>query len=207
MWICFCFLCLFVFWPGQADVINRGFSGYNTKWIRDILPQIFPESSSSSTSHPLLPVEFVTVLLGSNDCVTEGEPQHVSLGDFARNLLQIVNWIHEHASQRVILMSPPPVNSEKWGNRSCRRLQHYAAVVEEISRRTNCVFLDLYQEMASHEGGFNSLLSDGLHLNEEGNRVVFKALQRRIQEKYPHITELTMDQPDWKQLAGISPES
>lgn len=45
-----------------ADVYNRGFSGFNSRWIRQSLPKLFPVSSP-----PNRDVMLVVLLLGSND--------------------------------------------------------------------------------------------------------------------------------------------
>ena len=44
----------------QADVVLRGYSGYNTRWARLLLPKAFPTS-------PPVPAKLVTVFFGAND--------------------------------------------------------------------------------------------------------------------------------------------
>ncbi len=44
----------------QVDVINRGYSGYNTRWVKHIVPQVFPVSQK-------IPPELVTIFFGAND--------------------------------------------------------------------------------------------------------------------------------------------
>lgn len=44
----------------QVDVINRGYSGYNTRWAKYIAPVIFPASQK-------MPPQLVTVFFGAND--------------------------------------------------------------------------------------------------------------------------------------------
>ena len=50
--ICWCLV--------QADVVLRGYSGYNTRWARFLLPKVFPIGASEPTKQ-------VTVFLGAND--------------------------------------------------------------------------------------------------------------------------------------------
>ncbi len=50
--ICWCLV--------QADVVLRGYSGYNTRWARFLLPKVFPLSASE-------PTKLVTVFFGAND--------------------------------------------------------------------------------------------------------------------------------------------
>ena len=41
-------------------MVLRGYSGYNTRWARLLLPKIFPTS-------PPVPAKLVTVFFGAND--------------------------------------------------------------------------------------------------------------------------------------------
>ena len=44
----------------RVDVINRGYSGYNTRWAAPLLNHLFPEEISGQ-------VELATVFFGAND--------------------------------------------------------------------------------------------------------------------------------------------
>jgi hypothetical protein len=44
----------------KADVINRGYSGYNSRWALHLLDRVFPAA-------PAPPPELATVMLGAND--------------------------------------------------------------------------------------------------------------------------------------------
>lgn len=70
----------------RADVLNRGFSGYNTRHALDILPRIFGEPSQEG-------VLFCTVFFGANDAALPGERQHVPLDEYGENLGKIVTSI------------------------------------------------------------------------------------------------------------------
>ena len=69
----------------RADVLNRGFSGYNTKMALDLLPSIFTQGDSG--------VLFCTVFFGANDATLPGERQHVPIDDYEKNLETIVTSI------------------------------------------------------------------------------------------------------------------
>lgn len=71
----FFFIYLFV---RKCDVVNRGLSGYNTRWAKIVLPRIVPISDA--------PIAAVTVFFGANDCALEGKSMshvvhHLSGGD------------------------------------------------------------------------------------------------------------------------------
>lgn len=94
----------------RADVLNRGFSGYNTHHALNLLPRVFGvrslgedgrhpnQTNNYSHRHPSdLDVLFCTVFFGANDAVLPGEPQHVPIDQYRRNLQRIVATIREQA--------------------------------------------------------------------------------------------------------------
>ncbi|GAW22304.1 hypothetical protein ANO14919_118400 [Xylariales sp. No.14919] len=90
------------------DVINRGFSGYNTKNALELLPQIFLPPSPTNPR-----IEYLFVLLGANDaCVpTPTTTQGVSIEEYRENLIKIVT--HEHIkahNPKILLITPPPLD-------------------------------------------------------------------------------------------------
>lgn len=56
-------------WERRLDVINRGFSGYNTRWLMPLVEKLFVSGGTA-------PTKLVTIFLGANDCVLPGNPQH-----------------------------------------------------------------------------------------------------------------------------------
>lgn len=52
----------------KCDVVNRGLSGYNTRWAKLVLPRIVPNHGAS---HP--PIAAVIVFFGANDSSLEGK--------------------------------------------------------------------------------------------------------------------------------------
>jgi hypothetical protein len=46
--------------PPQADVVNRGFGGYNTRWALHLVDEVIMSNSPND-------VRLMTVLMGAND--------------------------------------------------------------------------------------------------------------------------------------------
>ena len=61
----------------RADVMNRGFSGYTTRWLA---------AAPSASSVPHARVLLTTIFLGSNDAAVKGDRHHVPLDEFQENL-------------------------------------------------------------------------------------------------------------------------
>lgn len=136
----------------KLDVVNRGFSGYNTRQILALL-----DNKDSSIYWHRSP-KFVTILLGANDARlpdTPGGPQqHVPLDEFKRNLTTIVRRMLkmlEHRPEHVVLVTPPPVdermtveadnvkNPELDGivRRTAATTASYARAVREVAKEIN----------------------------------------------------------------------
>ena len=72
----------------KCDVINRGFSGYNTRFCKLILPKLITASDSPN-------MQLVTIFLGANDSVDSVKctKQHVPLEEYTQNLLDMVEYL------------------------------------------------------------------------------------------------------------------
>lgn len=93
----------------RLDVINRGFSGYNTTQALQVLPLFMPSPSRAR-------VRFFAIWLGANDARlpnTPGGPQqHVPLEQYKANLKAIATHpcVQAHQGIRVLIITPPPVD-------------------------------------------------------------------------------------------------
>ncbi|KAI0976289.1 SGNH hydrolase-type esterase domain-containing protein [Xylaria arbuscula] len=90
------------------DVINRGFSGYNTNNALQLLPQIFLPPAPTNPR-----IEYLLVLLGANDaCLdTPTNTQRVPIDQYKENLIRIIT--HEHIkahNPKILLITPPPLD-------------------------------------------------------------------------------------------------
>uniref|UniRef100_A0A7S1ZD82 SGNH hydrolase-type esterase domain-containing protein n=1 Tax=Ditylum brightwellii TaxID=49249 RepID=A0A7S1ZD82_9STRA len=116
----------------RADVLNRGFSGYNTRMALDLLPNIV---GSSSTGQQQTNILFATVFFGANDAALPGELQHIPPDEYSNNLISIVEHMKKSTLQvsvgddnskdvescssddddlPIILFTPPPVDADAW---------------------------------------------------------------------------------------------
>lgn len=177
-----------------VDVLNRGFSGYNSRWALSILPSILGGVGSASLA---------VVFFGANDSVQAGESQHVPLEEYDQNLRSIIDIFKEQNPDiALILVTPPPVDHTRWPSRHNELVSTYAEAVRRIAVDKAAVLVDLW--ITADAIAINDL-EDGLHLNESGNSKVFFAVQRGIREAWPHLASccsVPMQYPDWKLLQG-----
>lgn len=55
----------------SIDVLNRGYGGYNSRWVLRILPRILPDTLAQE------PPQLLTLWLGANDAVLPDSHRHV----------------------------------------------------------------------------------------------------------------------------------
>ncbi|KAK4123774.1 SGNH hydrolase [Parathielavia appendiculata] len=92
----------------RFDVVNRGFSGYNTSNALSILPKVFAPPS------PGVPeLKYLFILFGANDAAVPLPTnfQHVPLDKYKANLAGIVNHpiITAH-NPKIFIVTPPPLD-------------------------------------------------------------------------------------------------
>ncbi|RAS95365.1 esterase, partial [Bacillus cereus] len=125
--------------------------------------------------------DFVTVFLGTNDAVSFSQG---SLHVYKENLEKIVKRI---SSDKVLLISPAPVDEERQHNRTNKVLGQYADVVEEVAKETGSHFLNLYAEMIQ-ERDYKRFVEndekDGLHFGIEGYEYVAKLIGEKVKRNF-----------------------
>jgi lysophospholipase L1-like esterase len=211
----------------RADVLNRGFSGYNTNHALELLPRVFgplEQVSSTSTSSFVSDesesssgILFCTVFFGANDAALPGEGQHVPLETFGENLGKIISRIRARcqngsSSFPIILFTPPPIHEEMWAafkesetsDRTNARAREYGDKVKQVGAELDCHVVDTWKVLSGgmDKNEFGKYLSDGLHLNETGNRLVYQAFMGLLQEKFPHLAPMEDGEGKWGK-AGI----
>jgi lysophospholipase L1-like esterase len=221
-------------WYGRsADIINRGFSGYNSRWVKTVLPVFLP-----SSDHDIL---LTVILLGAND--SSSGSQHISLEEYARNIAAIVqHCLTVNAQMEIILVTPPFVDSVQWPDRHPSTTSQYASKVIEIGQsflnqgNRNIHVINLWQESLLqlpaetiiHKWNKGkplphmevSDLNDGLHFGIQGNEKLFSSITRLLIQQCPHIVPVAVLQslnssnrnglashfPHWSELVDKSKE-
>ncbi|KAF4673047.1 isoamyl acetate-hydrolyzing esterase [Perkinsus chesapeaki] len=188
----------------RADIINRGYSGYNTPMTLEVSRHIFKKDSPHLAGGELL---LVVIFLGANDAQLEGIPnssgspsKHVPLDEYRRSLDDLVKLAKPYAS-RIILVTPPPVDADaivadgkaRFGavapdqpNRKLEVTQEYAKAAKEVGIKNEVPVLDTFTAM-QQEVNWQSFLRDGLHFSPTGNWWFYESLVNTIKDNYPDI--------------------
>ncbi|CAG8467438.1 2490_t:CDS:2, partial [Acaulospora colombiana] len=168
----------------KLDVYNRGFSGYNTEWAKELLAQLLPKEQSQYPNGPK--IVLMTIFFGANDSVMESFNQRVELDRYKENLIQMVNMVKhpnsqspDHFQTRVILITPPPLDEEAWriarGNVLDRK--------SDLTRQYALACVQVAQEL-------------------DVPVILFKELMRVILANWPELdpAKLPLIQPDWQDV-------
>lgn len=203
----------------HADVMLRGYSGYNSADAVALLPHVFP------LDDPTPPV-LVTVCFGANDAVKPdsgaARVQGCPLDAYARNVRAIVAHLKKlKPPPRVLVMTPPPVDAEAWqasrvakgytteeeSDRELSRTLEYANAAMAAAREggAGVIGLDLFGKLVAVKG-WERCMSDGLHLSPEGYRRATEFIVDAVERKLGLVADANpSDFPDYKTVSLSNP--
>jgi isoamyl acetate esterase len=215
----------------RADILNRGYSGYNTRHaVQQLLSRLWndppttPRSSSDAST-----ILFATIWFGANDSALPGQSQHIPIDEYIQNLTTLVQSFQVERKIPVILLTPPPVDEKRWmkywgrdesrepPDRQLHVTREYCQACRNVAVDQNCLLLDVFDLLGGNNEGngpepaFSIHLSDGLHLSESGNTLVYEGLMTLVQNQIPNLAPMggdgkhetsgiPMQEPLWKDL-------
>ncbi len=158
----------------DLPVINRGFSGYTTINLLNIVRQKVV---------PLRPGK-VFLLIGTNDIAYT----NLSNEEIVNNIKQITSIIKESSKDtEIYIESIYPVKEsleiapDVWHVRDNNRIQTINKMIEELCQDEKYTYIDLYNTLVS-DGSMNMNYSvEGLHINNDGYKVISEVLKKYIQ--------------------------
>ncbi|XP_021652385.2 GDSL esterase/lipase WDL1 [Hevea brasiliensis] len=172
----------------KADILLRGYSGWNSRRALQVLDQVFPKDAAVQPS-------LVIVYFGGNDSIhphPTGLGPHVPLPEYIDNMRKIAIHLQSLSEKtRVIFLSAPPVNEEQIGktlsdkfnmvrtNESCRI---YSEACLELCHSMNVRAIDLWTAMQQIDDWMNVCFTDGIHFSAEGSKIVVKEIVKVIEE-------------------------
>jgi isoamyl acetate esterase len=181
----------------RADIFNRGYGGYNTRWGKWIMYSLFKKpycwdifSLSRGNKDKYLTA---VVWFGANDAADPSQSPHVPLVEYGDNLQEIIDHLKKFF-MHIVIMTPPPVHGptrlrfqkQQYGDNASGKLERstetagkYAGIAERVASANEVLFLDVWRLMLS-EGedrwpgfvGAGKDGGDGLHLSPEGQQYV-----------------------------------
>ncbi|CUS21829.1 LAQU0S04e01750g1_1 [Lachancea quebecensis] len=189
----------------KLDIIQRGFSGYNSRWALEVLPHILE-------NEPTDDIVLSTIFFGSNDAV-HGGSQKVELPEFTQNITELVRMLKNKGIQP-ILVGPALHDADKWESvrpddvatgavRSNENNKRYSDALQEVARAEEVAFVNLIEAFSNKGGsGWRSLLNDGLHFSGEGYEIFYDELLKTIRATHPEWApeNVAYKYPNWRQV-------
>ncbi|CAI2162387.1 14445_t:CDS:2 [Funneliformis geosporum] len=176
----------------KLDVLNRGFSGYNTENAKKLLLHILPKKNNSIKSPKIY---LFTIFFGANDAAISPSNQYVPLVKYKENLRQMIKIIKDSDSPyyspdtRILLIAPPPLFEKDWekfqereGKILPRKLEttaKYAQTCVDLANELNIPVLNAWKlfmdkstkTLTENNHSLSDFFVDGLHLSNLGNEV------------------------------------
>ncbi|KAI5616799.1 isoamyl acetate-hydrolyzing esterase 1-like [Silurus asotus] len=186
----------------KCDVVNRGLSGYNTRWAKLVVPRLIPHHGDSRA-----PIAAVTVFFGANDSALEGKMSLTwTLSDIWPQLAFLKTRSYSSLLHRY---------KRNFGKKECilkgcslNRLNsvagQYAQVCVQTARQCGVDVIDLWSLMQKDGEDFSVYLSDGLHLSEKGNQFVAEHVWRLLESR---VADLPFILPYWADVDCKNPEN
>ncbi|KAK2656764.1 hypothetical protein Ddye_009816 [Dipteronia dyeriana] len=173
----------------RADVLLRGYAGWNSRHAVQILDQVFPKDAAVQPS-------LVIVYFGGNDSMRpdpDGLGPHVPLPEYIENMRKIVLHLKSlSAKTRIIIISPPPVNEHQIretlsdtipdGSRTNEGCRIYSEACLKLCHEMDVKCIDLWTAMQQRDDWLTACFTDGIHLSSEGSKIVLKEILKVIRE-------------------------
>ncbi|XP_051142450.1 GDSL esterase/lipase CPRD49 [Andrographis paniculata] len=173
----------------KADIVTRGYYGWNSRRAIEILDKVFPKDAAIQPS-------LVIVYFGGNDSMgahSSGLGPHVPLPEFVENMRKIATHLKNLSDQtRIIFLSCPPVNEAKVQantsayfselvrtNELCRI---YSEACINLCHEMDIKVIDLYSAIQKRDDWANTCFTDGVHLAAEGSKVVVEEILKVLKE-------------------------
>ncbi|CAJ1805809.1 unnamed protein product [Sphenostylis stenocarpa] len=168
----------------KADIVVRGYAGWNSRRALEVLDILFPKDAIEQPS-------LVIVYFGGNDSTIAnpyGIGPHVPLDEYKENMRKIAihmkfdtnpnNSQHLSEKTRTIFLTTPPINEAQIPNN--RDPQGLPMRTNEACRIYAEACLEVCDEM--NVKVVWSFLSDGIHLTNEGSKIVTTEILNVLKE-------------------------
>lgn len=173
----------------KADIIMRGYLGWNSRRAVQVLDKVFPKDASVQPS-------LIIVYFGGNDSsepYPSGLGPHVPLPEYKENMRKIASHVKNLSeTTRVIFLSCPPLNEEMFFRKASPALslivrtneisRQYSEACIEICKEMNLKVVDLWTAIQQRENWGDVCFTDGIHLSSEGSKVVVEQILKVIKE-------------------------
>ncbi|XP_027110803.1 GDSL esterase/lipase CPRD49 [Coffea eugenioides] len=176
-------------YPRKADIIMRGYYGWNSRRALQVLDQVFPKDAAIQPA-------LVIVYFGGNDSIgphPSGLGPHVPLAEYVENMRKIAIHLKSLSdSTRLIFLSCPPVNEavlQATYNpmlseivRTNELCQMYSEALIELCKEMGIKVIDLFNAIQKRDDWLTACFTDGVHFSAEGSNIVVEEILKVLRE-------------------------
>lgn len=167
----------------RAVVHTRGFSGYNTRWLRCYLDE---DEDARQKILPDVQLTLAVIFLGANDAVLDTVYQHVPIAEYKDNLKALAMAT---GAEKIVFVTPPPYSAEKYmrtttyvsSNREDKRTELYAQAVREVAAELQ----SMVSRAVGHGGSCGSSSNNSVSVEGE-QRVCCLDINTLFRERMPN---------------------
>ncbi|KEH23169.1 putative SGNH hydrolase-type esterase domain-containing protein [Medicago truncatula] len=171
----------------KADIVLRGYSGWNSRRALEVLDEVFPKDAYVQPS-------LVIIYFGGNDSIhphPSGLGPHVPIEEYKENMRKIANYLKSLSDHiRLIFLTSPPISEVQIkkklsATQTGRTNEHcgiYARALLELCDEMNLKVVNLWSAIQEREDWLDVSFTDGVHLSAEGSKVVLKEILRVLRE-------------------------
>ncbi|KAK6943113.1 SGNH hydrolase-type esterase domain [Dillenia turbinata] len=161
----------------KADIILRGYAGWNSRHALQVLEQVFPKNATAV--QPAL----VIVYFGGNDSMLphpSGLGRHVPLEEYVENMRKIAIHLKFWKFSNIYFLETSgtfgPMGRK---NENCRI---YSEACLKLCREQDVKVIDLWTAIQKHDDWLNTCFTDGIHLSPEGSKIVAKEILKVLRD-------------------------
>ncbi|KAL1804647.1 hypothetical protein ACET3Z_027715 [Daucus carota] len=172
----------------KADIVLRGYAGWNSRRALQVLDQVFPKTADVQP-------DLVIVYFGANDSTRphpSGLGPHVPIPEYIENLKKIALHVKSLSQKtRVIFLSSPPMDEAQFCKLLCVGLDElprtnelarvYAEACVEMCKDLNIKVIDLWSVLQKQDN-WSACFTDGIHLSPEGSKIVANEILAVLEE-------------------------
>ena len=120
------------------------------------------------------------ILLGTNDCKAVFDDR---LKEVPKNLEKLIKQVREKTKgeSKIFVVTPPPCGPEQLLKEkykgSIDRIRFLKKEFEKVAKKTGVEFIDIHSPL---EKAFENLTDDEIHLSEEGQIIIAKIINERL---------------------------